>query len=152
VINLTDKQKSDLMLSVFFKTQAAIEKYCGKEKLPEWTNYVAKQFSDNIRELTKSKAEAERRVIMELAEVLTVYGSDYEIIEDNERLILDVKFCGIFKYRKKSAEEGIELTLDLPCEFCTDFRQKVANQLDIKNISYELHNCGCKWIKNNFIG
>lgn len=147
MIELTDKQKADIMLGVYFKTQAAVEKYLGAEKLPEWTNYVAKQFADNIRETSVSEVEIAKRVIFELAEVLTIYGSDYEISEEDNCIALDVNYCGIFKYRNIAKDKGVELTLGLPCEFCTDFRHKIAKQLNINTLSHELKDCGCKWVE-----
>ncbi|WP_397539045.1 hypothetical protein [Rummeliibacillus pycnus] len=147
MITLTDKEQANLMLNVYFKTQAAIEKYLGPDRLEEWTVYVAKQFSDNIRETSNSMEEIEEKVVRELAEVLTVYGSDYEYIKEDGHISLDVKRCGIFNYRGKAQEKGVELTLKLPCEFCTDFRNKVAEQLNVEGLSYSLHECGCKWTK-----
>lgn len=148
MIELTDKQKADIMLGVYFKTQAAVEKYLGAEKLPEWTTYVAKQFSDNIHKTSASESEIAKRVIFELAEVLSIYGSDYEIVENDDSIVLDVNYCGIFKYRHIAEEKGVELTLGLPCEFCTDFRHKIAKQLNVHTLSHELKNCGCKWVES----
>ncbi|WKB35359.1 hypothetical protein QS257_17510 [Terrilactibacillus sp. S3-3] len=105
MINLTDKEKATLMLGVYFKTQAAIEKYLGPERLKEWTVYVAKQFSDNIKEKSSFQEEIEAKVIRELAEVLTVYGSDYTFTEDDKKITLDVNRCGIFNYRENAQKK-----------------------------------------------
>ena len=38
---LTDAERAQFVLGVYFRTQAAIEKYLGREGLPRWTEHVA---------------------------------------------------------------------------------------------------------------
>jgi hypothetical protein len=141
---MTDKEKAEFVLGVYFRTQAAIERYMGRENLPEWTEHVARINSDAMRHRLSDQDDQARDLLSGLRAMLGVYGSDTETRTSAEATELTVRRCGIFDYREEAARRGVTLTLDRPCEFCVDLHQRTAAHLGI-DADVELAERGCHW-------
>lgn len=144
---LTDREKFEFVLGVYFRTQAAIEKYMGREKLPEWTAHVAKMNTDSTLQRCPDRIEQERSVLGGLSRMLDVYGSDKTLTESESDGVyeLEVRRCGIFDYRERAREQGVQLTLPIPCEFCVDLHVRTAENLGMA-VSNELGHRSCHWV------
>lgn len=144
---LTDREKYEFVLGVYFRTQAAIEKYMGRDRLPEWTAHVARMNTNAVLKRSTDRAEHERSVLGGLARMLEVYGSDRTLTEDEEKGVyqLTVRRCGIFDYRERAREQGVELTLPVPCEFCVDLHRNQAANLGMA-VRHELGERSCRWV------
>ena len=141
---MTDAQKVQLILGIYFRTQAAIEKFMGPARLPEWTEHMAAMTAEATRHRFPEPRERARSVVGNLAAVLDVYGSDHTLSEEDGRAHLEVRRCGIYDYRDKARDAGVELTLDRPCEFCVDLRNRTAAHLGVE-VTHELRDRGCRW-------
>jgi hypothetical protein len=142
---LTDREKFEFVLGVYFRTQAAIEKYMGREKLPEWTAHVAKMNTDSTLQRCPDRIEQERSVLSGLSRMLDVYGSDKTLTESDGVYDLEVRRCGIFDYRERAREQGVQLTLPTPCEFCVDLHRRTAENLGMA-VAHELGHRSCHWV------
>jgi hypothetical protein len=141
---MTDREKLDFLLGVYFRTQAAIERYMGRENLPSWTEHMAATTAESIRESLPAPADQARRVVSGLEAMLDIYGSETTMSESDGEVRLDVHRCGIFDYRERAREQGVELTLPTPCEFCVDLRRRTAKHLGVP-VSHELRHRGCTY-------
>lgn len=141
---LTDAEKTQLILGIYFRTQAAIEKFMGRERLPEWTEYMASMTAEATRHRFAERRDRARSVVGNLSAVLDVYGSDQTLSEEDGRAELDVRRCGIYDYRERAERSGVELTLKKPCEFCVDLRNRTAAHLGVE-VTHELRDRGCHW-------
>ncbi|GGX81584.1 hypothetical protein [Streptomyces anandii] len=141
---MTDAEKAQFVLGVYFRTQAAIEKYMGAERLPEWTEYMAGITAESTRKRLPDPADQARSLLDGLASMLDVYGSDHTVTESDGTRHLEVRRCGIYDYRERVQKQGVELTLKRPCEFCVDFRYRTAEHLGA-TLSHELADRGCSW-------
>jgi hypothetical protein len=141
---LTEAQKTQLILGIYFRTQAAIEKFMGPERLPEWTEHMAAMTAEATRHRFPEPRDRARSVVGNLSAVLDVYGSDQTLSEKDGKADLDVRRCGIYDYREQAARSGVELTLDRPCDFCVDLRYRTAAHLGVE-VTHELRDRGCRW-------
>jgi phenylacetate-CoA ligase len=141
---MTDKEKAEFVLGVYFRTQAAIERYMGRERLPEWTEHVARINSDAMKHRLPEADDQARDLLSGLRAMLGVYGSDTESHTSPEAAELTVRRCGIFDYREQAAQRGVTLTLKRPCEFCVDLHQRTAAHLGI-SAHVDLAERGCQW-------
>ncbi len=146
-MEMTDAEKAQFVLGVYFRTQAAIEKYMGRENLPQWTEHVASINANAMRKRVPGKRDQARDVLSGLASMLAVYGSDTTATEDEQQVTLEVRRCGIYDYRERAQEQGVELTLKRPCEFCVDLHHRTAAQLGL-SVENELGNRGCRWVSH----
>lgn len=142
---LTDREKFEFVLGVYFRTQAAIEKYMGRDRLPEWTAHVARMNTNATKKAVPDRATQERSVLGSLSKMLDVYGSDQTLMEQDGTYQLEVRRCGIYDYREGAREQGVELTLPTPCEFCVDLRYHTAANLGM-TVSHELGHRSCRWV------
>lgn len=142
---LTDREKYEFVLGVYFRTQAAIEKYMGRERLPEWTAHVARMNTNAVLKRLPDRVDQERSVLGGLSRMLDVYGSDKTYAEEDGVYRLTVRRCGIFDYREQAREQGVELTLPIPCEFCVDLHRHQAANLDMA-VQHELGHRSCRWV------
>jgi AhpD family alkylhydroperoxidase len=142
---LTDAEKAQFVLGVYFRTQAAIEKYLGREGLPQWTEHVAAINASAARERVPDRAGLARDVLAGLSTMLDVYGSDKTETAESGAYRLDVRRCGIYDYRERAQREGVELTLARPCEFCVDLHYRTAAHLGV-TVHNELGERGCRWV------
>ncbi|MFK4227090.1 hypothetical protein [Streptomyces sp. NPDC019890] len=141
---MNDHEKAQFVLGVYFRTQAAIEKYMGAERLPEWTEYMAGITAESTRKRLPDASDQRRSLLDGLASMLEVYGSEYTTTEADGVRHLKVERCGIYDYRERVQQQGVELTLKRPCEFCVDFRYRTARELDAA-LSHQLAERGCSW-------
>ncbi|WP_329792519.1 hypothetical protein V1227_11600 [Lentzea sp. DG1S-22] len=141
---MTDREKYEFVLGVYFRTQAAIEKYMGRERLPEWTAHVARMNTDATKKRLPERIDQERSVLGSLAKMLDVYDSDETLTENDGTYRLEVRRCGIFDYRERARDQGVELTLPVPCEFCVDLRYHTAANLGMV-VSHQLGHRSCSW-------
>lgn len=142
---LTDREKFEFVLGVYFRTQAAIEKYMGRERLPEWTRQVAEVNTNATKKRLPDRTDQARSVLGSLARMLEVYGSDETLSERDGVFRLEVRRCGIWDYRERARQQGVELTLPTPCEFCVDLRYHTAANLGVR-VSHELGERSCRWV------
>ncbi|MEV6258546.1 hypothetical protein ACIHAX_36420 [Nocardia sp. NPDC051929] len=142
---LTDREKFEFVLGVYFRTQAAIEKYMGRDRLPKWTEHIARMNTDATERRLPDRVDRERSVLGSLAKMLDVYGSDKTLTEQDGIYLLEVRQCGIYDYRERAQAQGVELTLPTPCEFCVDLRYHTAANLGM-DISHELGHRSCRWV------
>lgn len=138
---MTDLEKAQTMLAVYFRTQAAIEKFMGPERLPEWTAFMAEFNADGIRTANPDQREQARKLLGNFSRVLEVYGSEQSLSEHDEEVELKVDRCGIYDYRERA---GVELTLKTPCEFCVDLRYRTAERLGL-HVTHALGHRSCTW-------
>lgn len=141
---LTDREKFEFVLGVYFRTQAAIEKYMGREGLPTWTEHVAKMNTDATLRRCPDRIDQERSVLSGLSQMLEVYGSDKTLTESDGKYELEVRRCGIFDYRERARDQGVQLTLPVPCEFCVDLHLRQAENLGMV-ASNVLGHRSCRW-------
>jgi hypothetical protein len=142
---LTDREKYEFVLGVYFRTQAAIEKFMGRDRLPEWTEHVARMNTNATLKRQPDRVDQERSVLGGLSRMLEVYGSDKTYTESDGVYQLTVRRCGIFDYRERAREQGVELTLPIPCEFCVDLHRRQAANLDMA-VRHELGHRSCRWV------
>jgi hypothetical protein len=140
----TDREKYEFILGVYFRTQAAIEKYVG-DRLPEWTAHVAKMNADSARKRLSDRVDQERSVLGGLSSMLAIYGSDQTFTEQDGAYWLEVRRCGIYDYRERAREQGVELTLAKPCEFCVPLHHNQAANLEMA-VAHELGERSCRWV------
>lgn len=138
---MTDLEKARTMLAVYFRTQAAIEKFMGPGRLPEWTEFMAKFNADSISSRNPQRPDQGRALLGNFAKVLEVYESEQTLTESDGAVGLTVRRCGIYDYREKA---GVELTLDKPCEFCVDLRYRTAARLGLE-VAHHLGERSCSW-------
>lgn len=144
VERLTDKEKTEFVLGVYFRTQAAIEKYLGAEGLPAWTEHVALINANATKQRLPEPADQARSLLDSLATMLQVYGSDLTLSEGDDGSELDVRRCGIWDFRERAQQQGVELTLKAPCEFCVDLHHRTAAHLGVP-VSNTLGHRSCHW-------
>lgn len=142
---LTDAEKAQFVLGVYFRTQAAIEKYMGREGLPQWTEHVAAINASAARQRVPDRADRARDVLAGLSKMLDVYGSEKTETAEPGAYRLDVHRCGIYDYRERAQQEGVELTLPRPCEFCVDLHYRTAAHLGV-TVRNELGERSCRWV------
>jgi hypothetical protein len=144
---MTDAEKAQFVLGVYFRTQAAIEKYMGRENLPQWTEHVASINANAMRARVPAKVDQARDVLSGLRSMLAVYGSDTVVTEDDKAVTLEVRQCGIYDYRERAQQQGVELTLKKPCEFCVDLHHRTAAQLGL-SVENTLGERSCRWVSH----
>jgi hypothetical protein len=144
---MTDAEKAQFVLGVYFRTQAAIEKYMGRANLPQWTEHVATINVNAMRKRVPNKTDQARDVLAGLSRMLDVYGSEKTESERDGLFILDVHRCGIYDYRETAEEQGVELTLEKPCEFCVDLHYRTAAQLGL-TVENTLGERSCRWVSH----
>jgi hypothetical protein len=144
---MTDAEKAQFVLGVYFRTQAAIEKYMGRANLPQWTEHVAAINANAMRERVPDRPGQARDLLAGLAAMLDVYGSDKTMTEEPGAVRLDVHRCGIYDYRERARAQGVELTLEKPCEFCVDLHYRTAAQLGL-TVHNELGERSCRWVSH----
>lgn len=144
---MTEAEKAQFVLGVYFRTQAAIEKYMGRENLSQWTEHVATINASAMRARLTDKADQARDVLAGLTSMLEVYGSDTSVTEGPDAVRLEVRRCGIYDYRERAQQQGVELTLATPCEFCVDLHHRTAAQLGL-SVENELRDRGCTWVSH----
>lgn len=142
---LTDREKYEFVLGVYFRTQASIEKFMGRERLPEWTEHVARTNTDSVLQRQPDRVDQERSVLSGLSKMLEIYGSDKTFTESDGVYRLTVRRCGIYDYRERARDQGVELTLPTPCEFCVDLHRRQAANLDMV-VQHELGERSCQWV------
>ena len=140
----TEEEKVQFILSVYFRTQAAIEKYMGVDGLPAWTAHVAEMNAESARNRYPERPDQARALLDGLSAMLEVYGSDYVDDEKDGLKTLNVTRCGIYAYRERARDQGVQLTLETPCEFCVDLRYRTAEHLGLE-VSHELGVRSCSW-------
>jgi hypothetical protein len=141
---MTEAEKAQFVLGVYFRTQAAIEKYLGTDGLPAWTDQVASINSAAMLKRVPDPAERARDLLTGLATMLAVYGSDTVRTDEPRTTTLAVRRCGIYDYRERAQAQGVELTLRRPCEYCVDLHHRTADKLDIA-VEHELGERSCHW-------
>ena len=143
-IAMTDAEKAQFVLGVYFRTQAAIEKHLGAEGLPAWTDQVAGINSAAMLERIEDPADRARDLLTGLATMLDVYGSDTVRTDEPRSTSLAVRRCGIYDYRERAQAQGVELTLRRPCEYCVDLHRRTADKLGV-TVAHELGERSCHW-------
>ena len=143
--SLTDRQRTEFVLGVYFRTQAAIEKYLGAEGLPQWTAHVAAINADSTRKRLPLRSDQARDLLTGLETMLDVYGSSTNRSDDADTTRLDVHRCGIYDYRERAQRQGVELTLKRPCEYCVDLHRRTAEDLGIQ-VENQLGERSCTWV------
>jgi hypothetical protein len=142
-----DSNRLAFLLGVYFRTQASIEKYMGREKLPAWTEHIAAMTANEIKETIPDRRDQAKRLVSGLETMLDVYGSDTVLSEEPNEFRLDVHRCGIYDYRERAQQQGVELTLPTPCEFCVDLRSRTAEHLGI-HVSHVLRERSCTYVSH----
>ncbi|MFE5563904.1 hypothetical protein ACFQ68_02840 [Amycolatopsis japonica] len=142
---MTDAEKAQFVLGVYFRTQAAIERFLGVEGLPQWTQNVAEINASAARHRVPDRVGQARDLLTGLESMLEVYGSDTTRVDEPNRTVLEVRRCGIYDYRERARENGVQLTLDRPCEYCVDLHQRTAAELGV-TVHNELRERGCRWV------
>lgn len=154
-INLEECDKVEMWKKRFFEAQAGMEKFLvskyGYKELDEYIKFNAEVF----RNMQEDKDGAED-LILRLAQQAECYKSEYSIdCADKNKGELTIFNCGIWDYRKKASNQGVELTFDSPCtRYCTKLTSELIKSKGY-DVSYELLeigcHCGCRWIieKNN---
>lgn len=142
---MTERELKEFVLGVYFRTQAAIEKYMGRERLPEWTEHVAKINADSTKKRLSDPEEYTQSVLSGLNTMLDVYGSDKVMSEEDGVYRLEVHRCGIWDYRENAQAQGVELTLPAPCEFCVDLHYRTAAHLGVP-VTNKLGHRSCRWV------
>lgn len=132
------------MLGVYFRTQAAIEKYLGADGLPAWTDHVATINATAMRARVADPADRARDLLTGLASMLDVYGSEMVRTDEPDTTTLDVRRCGIYDYRERAQAQGVELTLKRPCEYCVDLHHRTAARIGVE-VTHELGERSCHW-------
>lgn len=149
-LNLSDMEKVELWKQRFFEAQAGFEKYLvdkyGYEDIDEWIKFNARVFK-NLQEDSGGASD----LVLRFAKQAECYQSDYNIDNlDKDFAVLTISHCGIWDYREKARQRGVELTFDSPCtRYCT----KLTSQMILSkgySVSYQLiedsSQHGCRWI------
>jgi hypothetical protein len=144
-IPMTDADKAQFVLGVYFRTQAAIERYLGPSELPRWTQNVAQINAETMRKRLPSRVEQARDLLTGLESMLDVYGSETTRTDEPQHTRLDVQRCGIYDYRERAQQQGVQLTLKRPCEYCVDLHYRTAAELGV-TVENELGERSCRWI------
>ncbi|MFC5186896.1 phenylacetate--CoA ligase family protein [Actinomadura harenae] len=142
---MTAEQQAQFVLGVYFRTQAAIERYMGADRLPQWTQHVAEINAAAMRRQLPDRAAQARDLLTGLNSMLDVYGSDTTRVDEADRTVLEVRRCGIYDYRERAREQGVQLTLGRPCEYCVDLHHRTAAELGI-SVRNELGERNCRWV------
>lgn len=142
---MTDADKAQFVLGVYFRTQAAIERYLGPSELPRWTQHVAQISAETMRKRLPSRADQARDLLTGLESMLEVYGSATTRTDEPQYTRLDVQRCGIYDYRERAQQQGVQLTLKRPCEYCVDLHYRTAAELGV-TVENELGERSCRWI------
>ena len=140
----TDAERAQFVLGVYFRTQAAIERYLGLDGLPAWTDTVATVNAEAARKRVTDHNGQARDLLAGLRTMLDVYGSEATAADEPDRSTLDVRRCGIYDYRERAREQGVQLTLETPCTYCVDLHHRTAAKLDVE-VEHELRERGCTW-------
>ncbi|WP_330256494.1 hypothetical protein OG874_19180 [Nocardia sp. NBC_00565] len=142
---MSDAEKTQFVLGVYFRTQAAIERFLGPAALPQWTEHVAAINAEATRKRLPDRAGHARDLLVGLATMLEVYDSETTCTQDPDQFGLEVHRCGIYDYRERAQRQGVELTLARPCEFCVDMHHRTADHLGIA-VEHELGERSCRWV------
>ncbi|MCO6010102.1 hypothetical protein NE236_34560 [Actinoallomurus purpureus] len=142
---MTDAEKTQFVLGVYFRTQAAIERYLGPAALPQWTEHVASINAEATRKRIPDRVGQARDLLTGLETMLEVYDSDTTRTEEPDRSQLTVRRCGIYDYRERAQRQGVQLTLKRPCEYCVDLHHRTADQLGVR-VEHELGERSCQWV------
>lgn len=146
-----DLDDSDVPAAVwqrrFFRAQALIEEFVvarwGDSALDDWADAIADIFA-LLQDDVAPQALARR-----IAAQATAYGSRYRLeLEGRDRAQLTIEHCAIWDYRERARRDGVALTLDSPCRFCT--RATSANvsaagaHADVE-LAESSDGHGCRW-------
>jgi hypothetical protein len=147
-LNLSETERAALWQQRFFEAQAAMEKYLvykyGYEDLYDYIKFN----SDIFSKLQNTNNGAED-LVLRIAKQAECYQSDCHIDNQTKDFSsITIFHCGIWDYRKKAEEKGVELTLDSPCKYCTRLTSSLIESKGF-SVRYELHEIGthrgCRW-------
>jgi hypothetical protein len=105
---------------VFFRAQALMERFIvtrhGEGELAEWAAANSRVFGRLEPTYTGGPAD----VVNRIARQAELYSSVYDVPPaDDDRATITISHCAIWDYREKARADGVRLTLDSPCSYCT---------------------------------
>jgi hypothetical protein len=149
--SLDPAEKVDLWRQRYFEAQAAAEEFVlgkhGEEGLAGWIQENSRITADLLRAQRPDGVSATDHFITRLQRQLLLYDSEVSTEPEPSGTVLRNAECGILRYRKEAARDGVVLTFSSPCPYCQKLNTAIATRYvepDV-TVSCELQDDGCTW-------
>ncbi|MFF1871851.1 hypothetical protein [Streptomyces sp. CB03911] len=149
--SLDPAEKVDLWRQRYFEAQAAAEEFVlgqhGEEGLAGWIDANSRITAELLRAQRPDGVSATDHFMTRLQRQLWLYDSVVSTEPQPSGTVLRNDDCGILRYRKKAARDGVVLTFSSPCGYCQDLNTAIATRYvepDVK-VSCEQAGDGCTW-------
>ncbi|HTJ71735.1 MAG TPA: hypothetical protein VL551_29615 [Actinospica sp.] len=148
---LDPAEKVELWRQRYFEAQAAAEEFVlgehGEEGLAGWIAANSRITAELLRAQRPDGISATDHFMTRLQRQLQLYDSEVSTEPEPSGTVLRNADCGILRYRKKAASDGVVLTFKSPCGYCQNLNTAIATRYvepEVK-VSCEQAGDGCTW-------
>ncbi|MCX5213321.1 hypothetical protein OG689_29340 [Kitasatospora sp. NBC_00240] len=149
--SLEPAEKVDLWRQRYFEAQAAAEEFVlgehGEEGLAGWIDANSRITAELLRAQRPDGVSAADHFMTRLQRQLMLYDSAVSIEPQPSGSVLRNADCGILRYRKEAARDGVVLTFKSPCGYCQNLNTAIATRYvepDV-TVSSDQAGDGCTW-------
>ncbi|MER7167649.1 hypothetical protein ABT336_16470 [Micromonospora sp. NPDC000207] len=144
-------EKVDLWRQRFFEAQAAAEEFIlgehGEDGLASWIQANSRITAELLAAQRPAGLSATDHFMTRLQRQLLLYDSAVTSEPRPSGTVLRNADCGILRYRRRAARDGVVLTFSSPCQYCQDLNTAIAGRYvesDV-TVSCEQAGDGCTW-------
>lgn len=142
--------RSALWRKRYFEAQAAAEAFVlrehGFDGLERWITANATIAAPLLAAQRAVGTTRSRHFMSRLQNQLALYESDVSLQKHDDELVLRNTDCGILRYRKGAARQGVRLTFDTPCDYCQRLNIAIAQSYAAPaSVTCQLAGEGCEW-------
>jgi hypothetical protein len=148
---LDPAEKVDLWRQRFFEAQAAAEEFIlgthGEEGLASWIQANSRITADLLQAQRPAGVTPTEHFMTRLQRQLLLYDSAVTTEPQPSGTVLRNADCGILRYRKQAARDGVVLTFSSPCLYCQELNTSIATRYVEQGVtvSCEQAGDGCTW-------
>lgn len=133
----------------FFFAQAVMEKFLvaryGEDALADWALANAESYRDVEPDHGGGTADTVGRI----GRQAELYASDYEVVRSTPAgSSIVISHCAIWDYRERARRNGVPITLDSPCTYCTKAiaaNVRAKGQVATHRLTTSGDSHGCRW-------
>lgn len=148
---LDPAEQVDLWRQRFFEAQAAAEEFIlaehGAAGMAAWIQANARITAELLRTQRPAGMSATAHFMTRLRRQLLLYDSAVTSEDQPSTTVLRNADCGILRYRKQAARDGVVLTFASPCPYCQELNTAIAARYvgpDV-TVSCKQAGDGCTW-------
>jgi hypothetical protein len=148
---LDPEEKVDLWRQRYFEAQAAAEEFVlgehGQEGLTGWIAANSRITAELLRAQRPDGVSATDHFMTRLQRQLLLYDSEVSTEPEPSGTVLRNVDCGILRYRKKAARDGVVLTFSSPCAYCQELNTAIASRYVEPDVTVSCVQAGdgCTW-------